>query len=168
MKNPVRTPEGEPRRCPFCHAVTALEPSPVQRDATCPRCGALLLPADALDPRAAATDSTLTSWAARDAFRKLVAQAGDRLHSSVSRRAEAPPASPERDERTHARLDECLRQLAPRHREVIVLRTFDELEWHDIDQRLGLRPGEARQLYSRAKSQLVMLLRQRDEGTAGG
>src|SRR5262245_31991543 len=42
MQIPVRTPEGEPLRCPLCGNVAVLEVSITCRDATCPGCGFLL------------------------------------------------------------------------------------------------------------------------------
>lgn len=42
MTNPVRTPEGEPLRCPICGAISALDLADPPGDAVCPQCGSLL------------------------------------------------------------------------------------------------------------------------------
>lgn len=62
-------------------------------------------------------------------------------------------------------LEECLDQLAPQHRAVIVYRDFEGLEWQDVATHAG-RPSAsaAREMHRAATLELAKLLRRRGVG----
>lgn len=62
-------------------------------------------------------------------------------------------------------LEECLDQLAPQHRDVIVLRDFEGLEWQAVAAAAG-RPSAsaAREMHTLATLELAKLLRRRGVG----
>ncbi|MEO1084457.1 MAG: sigma factor-like helix-turn-helix DNA-binding protein [Acidobacteriota bacterium] len=61
------------------------------------------------------------------------------------------------------RLEAAIEALDERHREVLILRRFEELSFPQIGQRLEKSPDACRMLYSRAMSALtIKLQRQAD------
>jgi RNA polymerase sigma-70 factor (ECF subfamily) len=84
--------------------------------------------------------------------------------AALGRLVAAPPASPSRAaERREMSvlLADALAELAPDHREVIVLRNLEEHEWDEIARRMDRTPGAARMLWARALKQLRPLLEAR-------
>jgi len=59
------------------------------------------------------------------------------------------------DERAE-RLEDALESLEPRHREVIILRAFEELSFREIGARLAKSEDACRMLYARAMAALTM------------
>lgn len=56
------------------------------------------------------------------------------------------------------RLEQAIESLAPEHREVIVLRKFEELPFGDIARRMGRTPDACRMLLARAMTALTLRL----------
>ncbi len=54
------------------------------------------------------------------------------------------------------RLEAALDRVSDVHREVILLRSFEELTFREIGERLGRTPEASRKLFARAKAALVM------------
>ena len=52
-----------------------------------------------------------------------------------------------------------MEQLSPEHREIILLRKFEELGFKDIGERLGKSPDACRMLLARAMTALTLQLR---------
>jgi RNA polymerase sigma-70 factor (ECF subfamily) len=57
-----------------------------------------------------------------------------------------------------ARLERALEELSPEHREVILLRKFEELPFKDIGRRLGKSEDACRMLLARAMTSLTLAL----------
>ena len=53
-------------------------------------------------------------------------------------------------------LEAALDQLSEAHREIILLRSYEELTFKEIGERLGRTPEASRKLYARAKAALAM------------
>jgi RNA polymerase sigma-70 factor, ECF subfamily len=78
---------------------------------------------------------------------------------------ESPPAAAARSALSQVILDEQARQLeealetlAPAHREVILLRKFEELTFPEIARRLGRSEDACRMLFARAMTSLTMAM----------
>ncbi len=75
--------------------------------------------------------------------------------------ATAPIDRAARGERDHA-IEQCLDQLPEHYRTVIVLRSFDGLEWTEVAARMGKNTDSAaRELHKRALLELTRLLHRR-------
>lgn len=62
-------------------------------------------------------------------------------------------------------VEECLDQLPPHYRDVIVLRDYDGMEWNDVAEKLGKNTDSAaREQHRRALIELAKLLRRRGLG----
>jgi RNA polymerase sigma-70 factor (ECF subfamily) len=61
------------------------------------------------------------------------------------------------DERAR-RLEEAMETLLPAHREVILLRSFEELSFREIAKRTGRSEDAARMLFARAMTALTMAM----------
>jgi len=84
--------------------------------------------------------------------------------AALGRLFAAPPASPSRSAERREQgvlLANALAELAPDHREVIVLRNLEERDWDEIARRMNRTPGAARMLWARALKQLRPLLEER-------
>lgn len=57
-----------------------------------------------------------------------------------------------------ARLERALEALAPEHREVVLLRRYEELSYPEIGRRLGRSPDACRMLFARAMTALTAAL----------
>jgi len=57
------------------------------------------------------------------------------------------------------RLERALDALGEAHREVILLRSFEELSFAEVGERLGKSPDAARMLYARAMTALTLAMR---------
>jgi RNA polymerase sigma-70 factor (ECF subfamily) len=55
-----------------------------------------------------------------------------------------------------SRLEAAIEELAEDHREVILLRHFEELSWAEVGQRLGRSEEAARKLFARAMAALTV------------
>ena len=60
------------------------------------------------------------------------------------------------------RLETALETLTPPHREVILLRRFEELSFAEIGERMGKSPDAARMLYTRAMTALTLQVHDHD------
>ena len=59
-------------------------------------------------------------------------------------------------------VDQCLSELSPAHREVILLRDYTSLDWRSIAERLGRPTPEAcQELHRRARKELGERVQQR-------
>ena len=136
MRTPVRTPGGEPLRCPVCGKVTVVEVAANHRDATCPACGTLL-------------------WSSmhREILRRL-------LMEQRSKPRQEPAADPEETTRpTTGQVEQAIDRLPERLREVIVRRDFDGNSWAQIAEAMHMTASSARELHSRALLELAKDLR---------
>jgi RNA polymerase sigma-70 factor (subfamily 1) len=61
----------------------------------------------------------------------------------------------------HQRLERALESLDPVHREVILLRRYEELSFDEIGERLGRSPDACRMLLARAMTTLTARVRER-------
>lgn len=91
----------------------------------------------------------------------------DVLHSSaeaidqfVASEQSSPSHSYQRRE-TSVVLADALAELSPDHREIIILRSIQELDWPQIAQRMNRTPDAVRVLWARALRQLRPLIEQR-------
>jgi RNA polymerase sigma-70 factor (ECF subfamily) len=57
-----------------------------------------------------------------------------------------------------ARVEHAFEPLAPDHKEVILLRNFEEMSYAEIGERMGRTAEASRKLYSRAMASLALLL----------
>jgi len=99
----------------------------------------------------------------RDSLRKVSLDALQRTSSAEVPTTPEPSAPDVLSFEEQARiLDECISELAPDHREAIVLRDHAAASWVMVAERLG-RPSEAaaRELYRRAQVRLMDLFRRR-------
>jgi RNA polymerase sigma-70 factor (ECF subfamily) len=113
---------------------------------------------------------SLMAWLARIAEREIRDRADyhGRQRRDAAREVgvdDVPIAAPARsalsqvilDEQAR-RLEEALETLAPDHREVILLRKFEELTFPEIAQRLGRSEDACRMLFARAMTSLTLAL----------
>ncbi len=114
--------------------------------------------------------ASLMSWLARIAENEIRDRADYLTRQRRDARAEEPLdtahtniAAPMRsaltqvilDERAR-RLEEALEELEPHHREIIVLRMFEELGFKEIGARLGKSEDACRMLFARAMAALTL------------
>jgi RNA polymerase sigma-70 factor (ECF subfamily) len=114
--------------------------------------------------------STLQGWLAiiasneirdqADFYRRLRRDA--RLRTSLSSSRDIP-AEPVRSEVSRielkeqtSRLERAMEALSPQHREVILLRDYEELGFREIGERSSRSPDAARMLYARAMTKLTV------------
>ena len=64
------------------------------------------------------------------------------------------------------RLEQALESLSEPHREVILLRKFEELSFAEIGERLGRTPDACRMLLARALTELTLKMREGDDRQA--
>jgi RNA polymerase sigma-70 factor (ECF subfamily) len=114
---------------------------------------------------------SLMAWLARIAEHEIRDRADyhGRLRRDAAREVavddDAPLAAAERsalsrvilDERAR-RLEEAMETLLPAHREVILLRSFEELSFREIAKRTGRSEDAARMLFARAMTALTMAM----------
>ncbi len=79
-----------------------------------------------------------------------VAGIAERVQSEVSR------IQLEADSR---RLEEAIESLSERHREVVLLRSFEELTFPEVGERMGKSPDACRMLFARAMTALTLKMR---------
>ena len=60
------------------------------------------------------------------------------------------------------RLERAIEALDEGHREVVLLRSFEELSFPEIGQRLGKSPDASRMLFARAMAALTFKMRELD------
>jgi RNA polymerase sigma-70 factor (ECF subfamily) len=66
------------------------------------------------------------------------------------------------------RLEEAIDSLDENHREVVLLRRFEELSYPEIGARLGKTSDAARMLYTRAMAALTLKLREVEDAVSDG
>jgi RNA polymerase sigma-70 factor (ECF subfamily) len=78
--------------------------------------------------------------------------------SATTPRAEAEPADRLGNKEIRERIDAAILRLSPEHREVIVLREIDGLEYQEIADRVGIPLGSvmSRLFYARKKLQTML------------
>jgi RNA polymerase sigma-70 factor (ECF subfamily) len=78
--------------------------------------------------------------------------------SVTTPRGETAPAERLGNKEMRARIDAAIQRLSPEHREVIVLRELDGLEYHEIAERIGIPLGSvmSRLFYARKKLQTML------------
>jgi RNA polymerase sigma-70 factor, ECF subfamily len=78
--------------------------------------------------------------------------------SATTPQRELAPATRLSDKEIRARIDEAVQRLTPEHREVIVLREIDGLEYTEIAERIGIPLGSvmSRLFYGRKKLQTML------------
>lgn len=78
--------------------------------------------------------------------------------SSTTPRGEMAPAARLNDKEIRARIDAAIQRLSPEHREVIVLREIEDLDYQDIADRIGIPLGSvmSRLFYARKKLQSML------------
>jgi len=78
--------------------------------------------------------------------------------SATTPRGELAPAARLSDKEIRARIDEAIVKLSPEHREVIVLREIEGLEYQEIAERAGIPLGSvmSRLFYARKKLQSLL------------
>jgi RNA polymerase sigma-70 factor (ECF subfamily) len=87
-------------------------------------------------------------------------------HSSLMLRnlVAAPGASPSQEAQTREMsvvLADALADLDPEYREVVVLRSLQELPWNEIGERTGRTPDAARMLWTRAMHEVGVAIKRR-------
>jgi RNA polymerase sigma-70 factor (ECF subfamily) len=83
---------------------------------------------------------------------------------ALTRLLAAPGASPSESAQRREMivvLADALAELTTDHREVLVLRSIEELDWDDVAQIMGRSPGAVRMLWARALKQLRPLIEER-------
>ncbi len=121
---------------------------------------------ESLDPRRDPSGwvFTVVTNVVRDYWRSRHAKAAgrrvdaDRLWETAEDPADSPQQQLERRER-HEAIQQALARLAPADREVLLLRTYEEIETAQVGKILGLRPDAVRQRHSRAVRRLGELYR---------
>ena len=86
--------------------------------------------------------------------------------SATTPRAEPQPADRLENKEIRSRIDAAIQKLSPDHREVIVLREIDGLEYQEIADRLRLPEGTVKSRINRGRTELarqVMKLRDHDQ-----
>lgn len=83
----------------------------------------------------------------------LVSKSSAALESFVAGQGTMPGDAYERRERAVV-LADALAKLTPDHRDVIVLRSIEELDWMDVAERMGRSRTAVRMLWTRALKQL--------------
>jgi len=78
------------------------------------------------------------------------------------------PSSVARKRESGVLLAEALDKLSADHREVIVLRSLQELEWEDVAREMGRTADAVRKLWVRALAELRPLIEFADDGGSGG
>jgi RNA polymerase sigma-70 factor (ECF subfamily) len=91
---------------------------------------------------------------------ELLGKSFHALGSLISSNGSSPSAGAQRRELSVV-LADALAQLGPDHREVIVLRSLEELEWDEVARRMGRSEGAVRILWARALKQLRPLIEAR-------
>src|SRR5262249_7489 len=81
----------------------------------------------------------------------------DRVGSLACREGEAPSARAQARERTEV-LERALRQLPEHYRQVLCLRTWEELTFAQVGKRLRCSTEAARKLWGRAAEELAIVL----------
>ena len=78
--------------------------------------------------------------------------------SSTTPRGELAPAARLNDKEIRARIDAAIQRLSPEHREVVVLREIEDLDYQDIADRIGIPLGSvmSRLFYARKKLQSML------------
>jgi RNA polymerase sigma-70 factor (ECF subfamily) len=78
--------------------------------------------------------------------------------STTTPRGEMPPAARLSDKEIRARIDAAIQKLSPEHREAIVLREIEGLEYQEIAERAGIPLGSvmSRLFYARKKLQALL------------
>jgi RNA polymerase sigma-70 factor, ECF subfamily len=78
--------------------------------------------------------------------------------SATTPRGELPPAVRLSDKEIRTRIDAAIQKLSPEHREVIILREIDDLDYQEIADRIGIPLGSvmSRLFYARKKLQTLL------------
>ena len=78
--------------------------------------------------------------------------------SVTTPRGDLAPAARLADQEIRARIDAAIARLTPEHREVIILRELDGLDYQEIADRAGITPGTvmSRLFYARKKLQTLL------------
>ena len=88
---------------------------------------------------------------------------GDEMPLELPGKVAAPSDEMERQERAQGLMD-ALGRLSPEHREILVLREMDNLDYETIGEMLDLAVGTVRSRLHRARSQLRELLQDNGNG----
>jgi RNA polymerase sigma-70 factor (ECF subfamily) len=91
---------------------------------------------------------------------ELLGKSFHALGSLIASNGSSPSASAQRRELSVV-LADALAQLSADHREVIVLRSLEELDWDEVARRMGRSEGAVRILWARALKQLRPLIESR-------
>jgi RNA polymerase sigma-70 factor (ECF subfamily) len=90
-------------------------------------------------------------------------QSADVLPLELPGKVAAPSDEMERQERAQGLID-AMGRLSPEHREILVLREMDDLDYETIGEMLGLAVGTVRSRLHRARSQLREFLKNDGNG----
>jgi RNA polymerase sigma-70 factor (ECF subfamily) len=97
--------------------------------------------------------ATMRQSRREQSLEQMLDTSADALQNLVMAESSSPSDSAQRRE-LGVVLADALADLAPDHREVIVLRNLEELDWDAIGQRLGRTADAARMLWARALKEL--------------